>query len=498
MNVIKRVAAEFHAVLSSTKMWYAVLAIFAFQALWMTLSMIYPGVFDEGVHFETIKLYATQWSPFFDIQVPANDYLGQIIGQTSFLFYWLFSFVYRFLEAIGLNEIAIILVLRFINIGLFGAGLVVGRKLLREVKVSRAATNLALFVFVMIPVVPQLAAQINYDNPLFLLTNISLLLTVRIIASVRDQKQVPLRQLLAWLTVGLTASIIKVAFLPIFAAAGLVLGGWLIWYFKRQSSPIMKLRQQLPIAGLRDYALLGAFVVVGSLFVLRYGGNVVNYGQLQPGCDVVLSEQRCRAFGPYGRDYGLRQGLSANFEPDPVQYIQDWYRGMHKRLLFTINGNTVVDTYQNFPPLPVVSATIHALSAIGLGVVLLTLRRRSKSPSDVLFITVIVVYVGVLMVRNYTGSYTTTGQMVAINGRYLLLVLLPAMAVVLRATAELLRGQTALKTFLATVIIFGMLQGGGVSGFVIRSTDSWWWNVPEVATLNRTAGDIAGPLIIGD
>ena len=218
MNVIKRTVTKIHAALASTWMWYGVLALFAFQALWLVLSMIYPGVFDEGVHFETIKLYATQWSPFFDSQALANDYLGQIIGQTSFLFYWVFSFIYRLLEALGLSDIGIILMLRFINIGFFGYGLIIGRKLLREVNVSRAASSLALFVFVMIPIVPQLATQINYDNVLFLLVNISLLLAVRIIKIVHEKNKIPLRELLSWLTVGLTASIVKVAFLPIFAA----------------------------------------------------------------------------------------------------------------------------------------------------------------------------------------------------------------------------------------------------------------------------------------
>jgi hypothetical protein len=479
-------------------MWYGVLALFAFQALWLVLSMIYPGVFDEGVHFETIKLYATQWSPFFDSQALANDYLGQIIGQTSFLFYWVFSFIYRLLEALGLSDIGIILMLRFINIGFFGYGLIIGRKLLREVNVSRAASSLALFVFVMIPIVPQLAAQINYDNVLFLLVNISLLLAVRIIKIVHEKNKIPLRELLSWLTVGLTASIVKVAFLPIFAASGLVLFGWLILQQKQSKSLFVGLKQQLKITGWRDYALIAAFALVGLLFVVRYGGNVINYGQLQPSCDAVLSEQRCRAFGPYGRDYRLNQNLSDNFEPNSTQYAVDWYRGMHKRLLFTINGNTAVDTYQNFPPLPIVSTTVHVISIVGLGFVLMTLPRRLRNPTDILFISMVVLYVGILIVRNYTGSYLSTGQMVAINGRYLLLVLLPAMAVVLRAASEVLRGRAAVKSALATLIILGMIQGGGISGFMIRSSDTWWWDVPEVSTINRSVGEIVNPLIIGD
>ena|GEM_PF-143511 len=497
MQRLQTLASKFIGAFGSTKAWYLILALFGVQAVWLALSMVYPGVFDEEVHFGTTQLYATQWSPFFDGQPVATDYLGQIAGQTSYLFYWVMSFVYRLLSVLGVGQVGIILLLRLINIALFAAGLVVGRKLLKALRLSPAATNLALFVFVMIPVVPQLAAQINYDNPLFLLTSAFLLLCVQFLQQL-NTGQISLRQLVTLGVVGLTASLIKVAFLPIFAAGGIVLVGYTATKMYQSRPGNYRFQEQLSSRNWRDGLLVVVMVLVASLAIARYGSNYVNYGKLQPSCYQVLSVERCQAFGPYARDYRLNQQLDPDFEPQPTSYIAGWYSGMHRRLFFTINGKTFVDTYQNFDPLPVVSVVAHGLVIVGFVAIILRSKARLNTPSDVLMLSVIGLYVGTLLVRNYTGSYQQTGNLVAINGRYLLIVLLPLVALSLKSLSELMGRRQLLKFALTLIVIVGFIQGGGISGFIVRSHPSWWWSAPIVEDVNRAGARVVSPLLIGD
>ena len=143
--------------------------------------------------------------------------------------------------------------LRFINIGLFAAALPLYRRLLLKTGASRALVNLCLAIFVLIPVVPLLAAQINYDNLLLPMTAISLLLAVSLGQELRRTRRLNLKTLL-WLAIIVTLTcLVKYAFLPILLVIGAYLTVLLCWTYPNikvsRPSPLKaKKRQQTPIA----------------------------------------------------------------------------------------------------------------------------------------------------------------------------------------------------------------------------------------------------------
>src|SRR5262249_43518049 len=155
---------------------------------------------------------------------------------------------------------------------------------------------------------------------------------------------------------------------------------------------------------------------------------------------------------------------------------------------FMITGPT--DAYQNFRPLliPGIGAIFTAFLAVGALIV--PGRRVLRGRPELLFLlTLAMVYIVVLFLDNY-GAYLRTGQPVAVNGRYLVPVLLPLGAAAALAVAKLLKRFPAAKAVLASVVILLLLQGGGLVAFIVRSDSKWDWPNQTVITVNNGARDI--------
>ncbi len=202
--------------MGSKKFYRLVLGIFIFEAVWIAVSAAYPQAFDENFHFGMIKVYSHYWLPFLTSQPPHADAYGAVTRDPSYLYHYLMSFPYRLIELLTRNQLTQVIILRFINVGLFAWGIVLFRKVLLRVGTNTALTNLILMLFVLIPIVPQLAAQINYDNLLIPLTAAMILLGFRIMDEIRAKK------ISSWsigmlIGFGLLVSLVKYAFLPIFA-----------------------------------------------------------------------------------------------------------------------------------------------------------------------------------------------------------------------------------------------------------------------------------------
>src|SRR5688572_18300901 len=175
-------------VLASRWFFVAVLAFFVFEALWMVASAAYPMAFDEEVHFGVIQLFSEHWLPFMGSQPESADSFGAIIRDPSYLYHYLMSFPYRFLNVFTDNQTAIIIVLRLINVALFVWGLVLFRKVMLRAKASPALAHTALAIFMLIPIVPQLAAHINYDNLLMIMVAWMCLLVATILDALKARK----------------------------------------------------------------------------------------------------------------------------------------------------------------------------------------------------------------------------------------------------------------------------------------------------------------------
>lgn len=484
--------------LASPTFFWIVIGFFIFQSLWYVFSALYPMAFDEAYHFNLTHVFAQQWLPFLT-EHPEGYNFNAVMREPSYLFHYLMSFPYRLIHLFTGSQPALVIGLRLLNVGIFTYALMLFRKVFTRVGVSTAVTNVGLLLFTLIPIVPMLAAHINYDNALMLLIAWFLLLAHSTINRIKN-RELPLQELLLLAALSMLMSITKYAALPIITA-GI---GFILFYLAKtfKATPLSQLKLKLK-ASWQEIApplkaLLPLLVVIaGVLFFERFGINMLRYQALVPKCDEVLTVEQCMEFGPYERNYQYRLQADPNFEPDLFGHIGTWLSGMWYRLFFMINGDVPADRYHNFPPLPVPALTATAIFLGGLYALGRNFKTIfSKRPYRQLLLVVAIFYTIILWLQSYQG-YVGLGRTAALNGRYLLLIILPVIALMGLSYRHLLKDRWQLKTILATFAIVLFLNGGGIISFIVRSNDTWYWPNQTIRTINNTAEDILHPVIYG-
>jgi hypothetical protein len=170
---------------------------------------------------------------------------------------------------------------------------------------------------------------------------------------------------------------------------------------------------------------------------------------------------------------------------------------MWLRLFFAVDGPaTGFETKGPFV-VPGISAVIFA--GVSMGLVLVYLKRLFRTynrPVLSLLTGVTVVYIVALWLDEFR-AYARTGQPVAINGRYLLPVLLPMLLVSALAINELLKKRAELKLLVSGIVVVTMLYGGGALTYILRSRDAWYWPNSMVQTANHSVQNTLGPVTPG-
>lgn len=471
------------------------MVFFAIQAVWIAVSALYPMAFDEDFHFGIIKIYATHWSPFLTEHPAGADAFGAITRDPSYLYQYLMSFPYRLLTHLFSSETTQIIVLRLLNVAMFGYALVLFRRLLLRITRSRAFSHVAIAIFALIPIVPQLAAHINYDNLLMVLMAWACLLVADIHRQFNAHR-IDLRKIATLATVCLLTSVVKYAFLPIFAAIVIFVlyDAWANFKNWRGFTQSLAVNRKA-LSARTKFALLGIVIVGGGLFFQRFGINTINYHTPIPSCDQVLTIDHCSAYGPWNRDYLLSQ-TKAHVNENPIAYSAMWLKGLWWRLFFAINSST--RSYTNYPPLPFPSGTAIGLAVL-ISVTLLVFLRRIFAGQPLLIFCGLVVlfYCGALWLEDY-DMFRETGQAVAINGRYLIPIL-PLVAAMGWKSITLAFAKLKIYNYrplLAMAVLLLFLQGGGVFTFIMRSDSSWYWPNSTVIKMNDTARAWLDPVII--
>jgi hypothetical protein len=104
------------------------------------------------------------------------------------------------------------------------------------------------------------------------------------------------------------------------------------------------------------------------------------------------------------------------------------------------------------------------------------------------------VYTVALWIKLYV-AYVRLDRLVAINGRYLLLIILPVLAAMALAYRQWLSERWQGWLAAATFLIF--LQGGGCLSFISFSNADWYWpNNPTILRVNQDAQHIVRPLVL--
>ncbi len=494
---------RFYILLRSRRLFWAILAVFICESAWIALSAVYPQAFDENFHFGLIKVYSHHWLPFLSGQPSNANAYGAVAYDPSYLYHYVMSFPYRIIALFAHSQMIQVIYLRFINIALAAAGLVLFYRVLLRARVSRAFANLAMALFILIPIVPQLAGQVNYDNMLFPLVAWAFLLAMKAADELRARKP-SVRTLGTFVILSIFAVMVKYEFLPI--AAGVVL--FLLYTAHRSFRSHWRqfgrsLRSSWTTQSrLAKVVLVVLFVIGLGLFIRRDGRNLIEYHTFTPNCSKILSVQDCKAYGPWAASYRWHKEVVAeraagpiDYE-NPVTYTMSWMYWLWYRLFFAVSGP--VHDFRNYPPLPVPAAAGAFIWITGIaGVIVVAVRRRlfDAYPYIPLFGTVIAVYLIALWTEGYL-QYHKTDVMVLMNGRYLLPILFPISVIVGRAFSVILRRRPALRSLAALVLLFCFIAGGGTINFIMRSDHTWDWPNPTVTSVNDTARKVLRPIIV--
>jgi heme/copper-type cytochrome/quinol oxidase subunit 2 len=468
--------------LASEQCFWLLIAIFILEALWIALSGRYPMAFDENYHLGIIRLYTHHISPFWTTNSPGVDALGPVARDPSYLYQWLMSFPYR----VSSN----VIFLRVINIGLFTSGLLLYRRLLLKTGAPRAIVHFCLALFVLIPVVPLLAAQINYDNLFLPLTALALLLALSL-SNQLNRRRLNLKTL-AWLFIVITLTcLVKYAFLPIALA--------IVLYLAIRLLKTRKIKASWESAPRSTIWLMIAFLILSfGLFTERYGINLARYHKPVASCEKVLSVQQCKAYSPWNRDYKYAQMKPVDATTSPLVFTADWFYGMWFRTFFAVDGPASIYATRGPFVLPAVGAIVFSVTALGMTLVSFRQVLRNYNKQVLwLFIFAAAAYVAALWLDGYQ-SFLQTGQPVALNGRYLVPIF-PLLLIILALGANTyLMSHDKLKLALAVTALVCMLWGGGALTYILRSGDAWYWPNSPLKSVNHTVQDTIGPLVPGN
>ncbi len=382
------------------------------------------------------------------------------------------------------------IILRALDIAMFASALPIFKRLLKKAGASDIIVNGSLALFVLIPITPMLAAQINYDNMLLPVVALFLLLSLSVPSRPLPEHPKIFLQLVA---LGLFGSLIKFAFLPIFLAVGL----WLIIVFK----PVWRQRQMWwnslkPLfKSATGIGLSILIVLLGVLAVDRYGINLIRYHDPIPDCGKVLTLNHCQNYGPYIRDYNFSAAKTTTTN-NPISFTNQWLYGMWFRSVFTVDGPKT--QFQTRGPLlvPAIAEIILLIAAAAAFLFKGLKIWRMHPQSTSLFVLVSLVYLAALWLQEFK-AYVHTAMPVAINSRYLLPIILLIMCLaIMAASAGLGRFRNFKIAFLAIGLLAFMYGGGGLT-YVLRSNDSWYWNNASVRNVNHAVQNTIGPLVPG-
>lgn len=494
------------AILRSDRFFAATVLLLIVQAGWIALTARYPQAFDEQFHFGIIQQYAYHWSPFFTRQPAGADVLGPLTANTSFLYHYLLSWPYRLAALFITHRAGQVIVLRLVNIALFVCSLYIFRRLLLLLPASKALAHTLLFFFVLIPVVPLLAGQINYDNLLMPLAALSLLWMVRFVAAWRRDSRFPVAWALRLLILGLFTVTVKYPYAPMFAAILLTVA-YIAWRMRRGLwRSVVRQVRAMPLYGRLLYVIIGMLAIV--LVSGSYGRNFVQYHTPLPTCETVLGTARCMAQAPWARDYQFAH--DGQPKPSPIgsipAYDWGWISQSITELVFSISSNFEADgttvEYHVADPLPVLQVLAWVVFVGGALLIIVFRRQLWQLDGIKLIALVTVLYVGALWAQDYQG-YLRTGYPVAIHGRYLLPLLPAWLACIGLSCSWLLRSPRLERmrwpghVWLVAGAMVLALQGGGFVTYIVRSDASWFWQQGSAAKVNHVVRKALQPVIIG-
>lgn len=501
-NIHSRISSASNLVLkglSSNRFFWITLTCFVLLSGWIAISMSYDMVYDERHHFRAIEVYSRQFSPFIETQPSDTHDLGDLTRNGSYLYHYLMSFPYRFIELFTESIFVKVVFLRFINIAIFATVLIFLRKLIRELRFSNLIANISVFTFASFPVTSFLAATINYDSLFMLLVTIHLL----VFAKLCEKRFADLRLILLLISTGALGGITKFPFLPIFLFTTFCsVFGVLYIHRKKAFRAIFSEKSQYKKRALKVFAILA--VVSTVLFLERYAYNTVVHKSPTPSCTAIHSIESCKRSGIWDRDTRLDEA-----HPDDPKNIQGmisfaikhWYGSMTNSTTF-IGGRSSSGVMELKASSHVARTALAWLGVIMIALCALVLPSLRKNTKLMLVLGASLVYATTLFLLNY-DVFIRMGVPLAIQARYILWIIPLLLAVALYGVGifvgALYKNTVSAKITLLVLSAIVFSQYGGPITFFYRYQPSWSWPDQDlVVKVNSLTGRVASRLVIGE
>ncbi|HVX57965.1 MAG TPA: hypothetical protein VHA37_09675, partial [Candidatus Saccharimonadales bacterium] len=367
------------------------------------------------------------------------------------------------------NIVTQVIVLRLINVALGVITLFLLWKLLKLLRISSALANVILVAFAFTPLVGDLFAQISYDN---LLLPAVLVCTYETIVLTRQLRRGSFdsRAGLLLLAFCLFASLIKYAFLPIFAGIVVLVGWGVVSSWRTDAAGLMATARKTfaAISGRAKLALLAACLLSLGLCIKMYGVNLVRYHTPVPQCNQVLNARDCHHYYAWDYNYRVKSYNQAHHTArmSLLHYTGIWITINLSEPFVALIPLIATPTYT----FPVYLIAVWLLGTLAFACTVVNFKKLLQN-RDLLALTFIsFVYICSLWARNY-HDFLRMGQPVALHARYLLPVLVYLyilLAVGVHSGLDGLRQHMALaaKTALALVLIVTFVCGGGFVQYV--------------------------------
>lgn len=480
-------------ILASRKFFIFTVILLVLQALWIAASFNYPLLWDEYYHFGLIQFYAHHLSPIIINQPESLDLYGNVARSPKYFYHYVLSFPFRGIELVTGNQTAQVILLRIINIGIFAGALVAFRKAMLLLTPSRALVHFALLVFVLLPLTPLMAAHINYDTMQFLLAGLVLYWALRFIKA----EQFEIRWLLLIIGFGSLAAIVKYTFLPVLVAVALYLLIFIIRKYGRNTASLAIVSwQDLPRRTMIALALL---VIIGAgLAFERFGGNLVQYGRVDPVCSQVISVERCLSFSPFKQEYTLGQSQGAGSAAPtnlvgPLQFsYKYWLRDIYKQF-FTTGTQLAYEVFVVPEPLKIPFTVMAIAGIVGLVCFIVASPQLLRRPEvQIVLLSAFLLALSLWLVEY--EKYVRTGAPLAIQGRYLL-PLFPLVLLVCIIAVDKVVHWKRLKAALGAIVIAGLIWGGGLLPHIVQSSQEWYWQNRLIVNTNDAITDALDPVL---
>lgn len=457
----------------SPKFYFFCLGLLTLQAAVLAITMNYPGVYDERYHVGIIQYYTETRTPFITNQAEGTGILGDLIGFTSFLYHYVLSFVYSGLTTVGVGFEHSVVVLRLFNILIMIAAIESMRRWLTSVGFKRSVIHSTIFFITTFPFFVLLSSSINYESLFLLFAFLHLLYFTKLVKGTENTKN----QLQYYFIFGLLGSITKYSFLPLFLFTGIFLLGMLIFHkrFKKTMVDFFTRKSSMLLSALTIVLLL----VVGGKYLM----NTVQFGSPAPECSVVHSKEFCRGWAPWRRN----EILDANYQDQPTSlkgvtkyYVNTWMPTM-LRNVGLVGGRDRDEGFMLATPTQVV---INLFSqAWGVIVVMfvlgLLLLSRNKGKTVLILSVILGLYAAFLFVLNYL-QYLKLGEPIAIQTRYLLMLIPLLFAVSFTAMGYVMKKVLSVRITKQVLPIGGVVIGlimsqyAGILGVVQNSQPGWF------------------------